>query len=84
MNTFQVVMATDGQLSFVTFLYDDIQWSDDNALAGIYLVMLPVVKIPGSDSDNRSLILTNTSNVNVPGMWMYRVDSNVFMPPGRP
>ncbi len=77
-----MVVATDGQLSFVTFLYDDIQWSDDDAVAGIYRDDAPpaVVLIPGSDFDAR--ILTTTSNVGVPGMWMYRVDSpDIIMPP---
>ena len=73
-------MATDGQLSFVTFLYDDIQWTDDFTEAGIIQLDSPLaVLIPASDSDSR--ILTTTSNVGVPGMWMYRVDTDIIMPP---
>ncbi len=76
-------MAYDGLLSFVTFLYEDIQWSDYDAFAGIFSVGIPSVLIPGSDSDARNL--TTTSNVGVPGMWMYRVDSpDIIMPPGLP
>ncbi len=67
-------MAYDAHLSFVTFLYEDIQWSDDNTFAGIF----PTAFIPGYFSDARNL--PNTSNVGVPGMWMYRVDS--LRPPG--
>ncbi len=78
-NTFQVIMAYDGLLSFVTFLYEDIQWSDDNAFAGFFFLGIPPVLIPGSDSDARNL--TTTSNVGVPGMWMYRVDTDIIMPP---
>ncbi len=74
----------DGLLSFVTFLYEDIQWSDDDAFAGIFAgFFFPPVLIPGSDSDARNL--TTTSNVGVPGMWMYRVDSlDLFFPDGLP
>ncbi len=77
-------MAYDGDLSFVTFLYEDIQWSDDDAFAGFFHGYYgPIVFIPGSDSDARNL--TTTSNVGVPGMWMYRVDSlNLFFPDGLP
>ncbi len=77
MNTFQVVISTDGQLSFVTFLYDDIQWSPDNSLAGIFFSSITQVKIPASARN-----LPTTSNVDVNGMWMYRVDSSsIIMPP---
>ncbi len=77
MNTFQVVISTDGQLSFVTFLYDDIQWSEDNSQAGIFFFTITHVKIPGSARN-----LPTNSNVGVDGMWMYRVDSSsIIMPP---
>ncbi len=84
MNTFQVVMSTDGQISFLTFLYADIQWIDGVIGAGIDI---PGTRndlfIPGSFFDAR--ILPTTSNVGVPGMWMYRVDSSFFIfPPGLP
>ncbi len=75
-NTFQVIIAYDGHLSFVTLLYEDIQWTDDHTVAGIFFNTFLVVDIPESNSDLRNL--TTTSNVDMPGMWMYRVDSTDF------
>ncbi len=75
-NTFQIIMGTDGQLSYVTFLYDDIQWTDSGrALAGINgSDGVRSVTLPGSGTEDiRNL--TTTSNVGVEGVWMYRVDS---------
>ncbi len=75
-NTFQIIMGTDGQLSYVTFLYDDIQWTDSGrALAGINAGDgVRFVTIHGSGTEDiRNL--TTTSNVGVEGVWMYRVDS---------
>ncbi len=69
-------MAMDGQLSYVTFLYDDIQWTDSGrALAGINACDgVRSVTLPGSGTEDiRNL--TTTSNVGVEGVWMYRVDS---------
>ncbi len=71
-------MSTNGQLSFVTFLYDDIQWTETDqyvSLAGINGGDgVRSVTLPGSRSvDIRNL--TTTSNVGVEGLWMYRVDS---------
>ena len=69
-------MGTDGQHSYVTFLYDDIQWTDSGrALAGINAGDgVRSVTLPGSGTEDiRNL--TTTSNVGVEGVWMYRVDS---------
>ena len=81
MNTFEVVLATDGELSFVTFLYADIQWTNGVQGAGIDIpgTSSDDLFIPGSFSDARNL--PTTSNVGVPGMWMYRVDSSDFIFP---
>ncbi len=69
-------MATDGQRSYVTFLYDDIQWTDSGrALAAINgSDCVRSVTLPGSGSEDiRNL--TTTSNVGMEGVWIYRVDS---------
>ncbi len=71
-------MATDGQLSFVTFLYDDIQWTSDINEVGISPDETRSVGLPGSGSSDLSHLVT-TSNVGVEGMWMYRVDSSVVL-----
>ncbi len=86
-----MVMSTDGALSFVTFLYDDIQWTygtkyNAYAFAGMQLGedLNDNVVLPGSGTDDiRNL--TTTSNVGVPGIWIYRVDSfGIISPPGLP
>ncbi len=75
--TFQIVMATDGQRSFVIFLYDDIQGtSGGDALAGINGGDgVRSVTVPGSLSE-AIMNITTTSNVGRPGVWMYRVDTD--------
>ena len=58
------------------FLYADgeIQW-DNNALAGINAGDgVNSVTIPGSQTPNITAI-TQTSNVGIPGIWMFEVDT---------
>ena len=56
------------------FLYADIQWiSSDPALAGINAGDgVNHVTIPGSQT-SRILNIGETSNVGVPGIWIFRV-----------
>ncbi len=75
-NTFQIIMAMDGQLSFITFLYDDIQWTNSGeSQAGINggdgVRSVTLIQSRSVDYSN----LTTTSNVGVESVWMYRVDS---------
>ncbi len=88
-NTFQCVMATDGVSSFVIFLFADgeIQWTtgDDQSggtdgLGGTPAIVgfsagdgIRYTKVPGSRTD-AIINITQTSNVAVPGVWIYRVD----------
>ncbi|XP_064386804.1 uncharacterized protein LOC135335283 isoform X4 [Halichondria panicea] len=84
-NTFQVVMASDGQRSFVLFLYDDIQGTNGGrALAGINGGDgVRSVTVPGSLSLSIMNIMT-TSNVGRPGVWMFRVDTSAIIDPSEP
>ena len=86
-NTFQITLAMDGQLSFVTFLYDDIQWTESQtgfSHAGIDGGDgVRFVNLPGSSSHEIRNLVT-TSNVGVNGMWMYRVDSSDIIFPETP
>jgi len=71
--------------SFVIFLYSDIQWTTSDstgnygldgteALAGINgCDDVNDVVIPGSLTQN-IIGITETSNVGIPGVWMFRVD----------
>ena len=88
-NTFQCILATSGVESFVIFLYADgrIQWTTGDssggsrglggteALAGINAGdSINSVTIPGSRTP--SIIgITQTSNVGIPGVWMFKVGS---------
>ena len=89
-NTFQCVMGTDGTRSFVTYLYADgeIQWavSEDhrslpaqvgfNAGDGIRFFAVPESRSPGI------INIDTTSNVDVPGVWVFRVDQEGIMNAG--
>ena len=80
-NTFQCVMASDSNSLYVLFLYADIQWTradEGSALAQagfnagdnrtFYL-------IPGSGTEAIRNI-NSTSNVGVPGMWIFKVSES--------
>ncbi|RNA31957.1 nidogen and EGF-like domain-containing 1 [Brachionus plicatilis] len=74
-NTFQSVLASNGNLSFVIFNYEQLTWSVETAQAGLnggdgthYF------NLPGSFSSSIKK-LTNLSNIGVVGKWMYRTDS---------
>ena len=72
-NTFQVVIAADQQLTFVFFIYGDIQWGDGanigfNAGDGINSFMLP------GALTNQAVNIDEGSNVGVTGVYIYRID----------
>ena len=73
-NTFQVVIAADGQETFIFFIYGDIEWGRAanigfNAGDGIRSFMLPGALTA------QSMNIEDGSNVNVTGVYIYRVDS---------
>ena len=81
-NDFQVVLATNGQVSFVFFIYNDIQWGTANigfnAGDGERLIMTP------GALTSQTTNIENGSNVNIPGTYIYRVDQHlVFGPTGK-
>ena len=74
-NTFQCVLATSETESFVMFLYADgeIQWTN-GALAGINAGDgVNSITIPGSLTPS-IINITQTTNVGIPGVWMFQVD----------
>ena len=73
-NTFQAVLATDGTQSFVMFLYEDIQWSSATSIGLNAGDGVNFVTVPESLTVNGVLNLPNTSNVGLPGVYIYRVD----------
>ena len=82
-NTFQVVLATDGFLSFVFYIYIDIQWGGPtqlgfNAGDGMNSFTLPDTFNTSADVLN----LESTSNVGIPGCYIFRVDTQQILRPG--
>ena len=69
-----MVLATDGQTSFVSFEYADIQWGAGaqigfNAGDGVRSFMVPEALT------NATLEMESRSNVNISGVFLYRVDN---------
>ena len=87
-NTFQCVLATNGVESFVIFLYvhDKIQWTTGNTLDGLGGTEA-VAGINAGDGVNYVTIhgsltpeiinITETSNVGIPGVWMFRLSKSM-------
>ena len=84
-NTFQAVLSTDGNRTFVMFLYHDIQWSSDILWSSGTIIGfnagdgLNYFTLPQSVTVDGVLNLDNTSNVGIPGMYIYRVDQDPCM-----
>ena len=80
-NTLQVVMATDGEKSFVFFTYTDIQWGEGGVGfdAGDRRRGL---NLPGSRTA-ATRRLEEFSNVGVEGVYAFRVDLPSIIIPGR-
>ena len=71
-NTLQVVIATNGQVSFVLYIYSNIEWGvaniGFNAGDNVRSFMVPGARTFQTRN------IENGSNVNIPGLYMYRVD----------
>ncbi|XP_029432183.1 alpha-tectorin-like [Rhinatrema bivittatum] len=93
-NTFQAVLATNGQRAFIMLNYDKIQWTTGTASKGdpeTGLGGIPAqagfnsgdqthfFNIPGSRTPD-ILNIKSTSNVNEPSRWVFQVDT--FKVPG--
>ncbi|XP_006790497.1 sushi, nidogen and EGF-like domain-containing protein 1 isoform X1 [Neolamprologus brichardi] len=88
-NTFQVVLITDGELSFTIFQYNNITWTTGmHASSGGNLVGLGGIaaqagfnagdgkryfNIPGSRTAD-VVNVEGTTNVGFPGRWVFRID----------
>ncbi|KAM9249345.1 sushi, nidogen and EGF-like domain-containing protein 1 [Dugong dugon] len=88
-NTFQIVLITDGKLSFTIFNYESITWTtgthassggDAAGLGGIAAQAgfnagdgRRYFSIPGSRTADVAEVET-TTNVGVPGRWVFRID----------
>ncbi|XP_074860207.1 sushi, nidogen and EGF-like domain-containing protein 1 isoform X2 [Carettochelys insculpta] len=88
-NTFQIVLITDGKLSFTIFNYESITWttgmhaSSGGDLAGLGGIAAQAgfnagdgkryFNIPGSRTDD-IVDVEMTTNVGIPGRWVFRID----------
>ncbi|XP_016141425.1 alpha-tectorin-like [Sinocyclocheilus grahami] len=93
-NTFQAVLISDGQAYFAMFNYGEISWSTGTASGGDPLTGLGgttaqagfnggdvshFFNLPGSRS-NEVVNIEQTTNVNVPGRWFFRIDADQIDP----
>ena len=94
-NTFQCVLITDGNCSFVTYLYANgmIQWTTGDASGGTNGLggtpaqagfdvgdNMRAFSIPGSLTP-AIINIDRTTNVDEPGQWTFRVDLNSIVQP---
>ena len=77
MNTFQAVLATDGTMTYVMFLYEDIEWGSNQTTIGFNAGdRFQSITLPESLTTEGVLNLENTTNVGIPGVYIFRVDQN--------
>ncbi|XP_028597597.2 alpha-tectorin-like, partial [Podarcis muralis] len=95
-NTFQAILCTDGHVSFMMLNYADIQWttgaaSQGNPRTGLGGIPAQAGFNSGDDKNYYNIPssrtpqvinITKTSNVDVPGRWVFQVDN--FKPAGDP
>ncbi|OWF44081.1 sushi, nidogen and EGF-like domain-containing protein 1 [Mizuhopecten yessoensis] len=86
-NTFQVVLVTDGVISFAMFHYQKIEWAGyaDNATKAIvgFNAGDGVNSYTVNSSDYTDVInLEQKSNTGVPGKFIFRVDGYTIQPAG--
>ena len=84
-NTFQIVIASDGEMTFVLFLYGDIQWySSVSTLIGFYSRTGISYSFP-QEILNNLLNLESLSNIEHPGIFAFRVDqdSGILLSPSK-
>ena len=76
-NTFQVVIATNGHITFVLFIYSNIEWGvaniGFNAGNGMRSFM-----VPGALT-SQTMNFVNGTNVGILGLFIYRVDARFVL-----
>ena len=76
-NTYQVVLMTDGETSYVCFLYEDIQWGEGAGIGFNAGDGNRSFTVPGALT-SETLDMENQSNVGRPGVFVYQVDGMLF------
>uniref|UniRef100_A0A0B8RSL0 Alpha-tectorin n=1 Tax=Philothamnus irregularis TaxID=1899461 RepID=A0A0B8RSL0_9SAUR len=91
-NTFQAVLATDGEISFILLHYADIQWTTGTGNDGdIHTGLGGTPAQAGFDSGDKEnyynipgsrtpgiLNIMKTTNVGEPGRWLFQVDKSII------
>ena len=80
-NTMQVILATDSTRTVAVFIYRDIQWSGVAVGAEIGFNVgdgYTSFRSPLSLSDE-TINVDRLSNVGVPGVFVYRIDSELVL-----
>ncbi|XP_026077967.1 sushi, nidogen and EGF-like domain-containing protein 1 [Carassius auratus] len=73
--SFQVVLISGSDLSFILMNYGDCAATHNIVQAGYDTInSMAYFAIPGSNNGNFMPNLKNSTNVNVPGRWAFRVD----------
>ncbi|XP_078686455.1 protein mesh-like isoform X6 [Branchiostoma floridae x Branchiostoma belcheri] len=95
-NTFQAVLVSNGRYAFTIFNYGDITWTSgtdsggdpETGLGGIPAQVgfnagnnVDYFSVPASRTEN-IVDIEETSNVNLPGRWVFRIDSAVIQEGG--
>ncbi len=86
------MLITDGEVSFVLFLYAEIQWTTAEGVFGLETTpaqtgfnagdRLRSVSLPGSQTDAALELDVTEGNTGVRGLWIFRVDEESFTIPG--
>ena len=77
---FQVVIAADLQMTFVFFIYGDIQWGAGANIGFNAGDSVRYYMAPGALT-NQTLNIDEESNVGVTGVYIYRVDLRSVLGP---
>ena len=81
-NSFQAVIATDGDMTFVLFLYQEIQWGRERTNVGFNSGNpSQFYNLPEAQFGDLVLDLDSLSNFGRPGIFAFRVDQEDVMPP---
>lgn len=81
-NTFQAVLTTNGKYSFTIFNYGPLNWCSPNYRRDVCLAGYNAGNgkdyfiIPGSYNDLAYRNISENSNVNINGKWIFRIDSS--------
>ena len=72
-NTFQVALVTNGEISYVLFIYKDIQWGNFSTIGFQSSNGTNIFELPFSRSE-QTVKIDTLSNVGRAGVFVYRVD----------